>query len=132
MSAVAVPIPDMGESVSEAILVSWLKETGEAVAIDEPICVLETDKADVELPSPAAGVLTTEKQPGDTVQVGDSIGTIDPAGAPAAGASRLADYVGTEPGRRAGRTQRFTCRPPTTAGTRPRQRRGGRVDTRYW
>ena len=77
MSAVAVAIPDMGESVNEAILVRWLKQTGEAVAIDEPICVLETDKADVELPSPAAGVLTTKRQEGDTVQVGHTIASVD-------------------------------------------------------
>ena len=91
MSAVAVPIPDMGESVNEAILVRWLKQSGEAVAVDEPICVLETDKADVELPSPAAGVLTTERQAGDTVLVGDTIASVDadapasPAAAPPAG-----------------------------------------------
>ena len=53
--SVQVEIPSMGESVSEVILLEWLKDDGERVEQDEPLCVLETDKANVELPSrPAA------------------------------------------------------------------------------
>ena len=77
---VDVVLPELGESVTEAILVEWLKSSGEAVAIDEPIAVIETDKADVELPAPSAGVLQTLKGDGDTIQVGETIATIDEAG----------------------------------------------------
>ena len=82
---VDVVIPELGESVTEAILVEWLKADGEAVAVDEPIAVLETDKADVELPAPEAGVLSHGRADGDTIQVGESIGQIDPDGSPSAG-----------------------------------------------
>lgn len=77
---VDVVLPELGESVTEAILVEWLKSDGEAVAIDEPIAVIETDKADVELPAPSAGVLQTLKSDGDTIQVGETIATIDADG----------------------------------------------------
>ena len=82
---VDVVIPELGESVTEAILVEWLKADGEAVEMDEPIAVLETDKADVELPAPEAGVLSHSKSDGDTIQVGEAIGQIDPDGKPSAG-----------------------------------------------
>src|SRR3954447_11341685 len=49
-----VQIPALGESVTEAVLLKWHKQDGESVAQDEPICELETDKANVDLPSPAA------------------------------------------------------------------------------
>ena len=79
-----VVIPELGESVSEAILVEWLKADGEMVAMDEPIAVLETDKADVELPAPLAGILSHSRSDGDTIQVGEPIGQIDPDGSPSA------------------------------------------------
>lgn len=77
---VDVQIPELGESITEVILVEWLKGDGEAVEEDEPIAVLETDKADVELPAPQAGVLSHSKSEGDTIAVGDSIAQIDPDG----------------------------------------------------
>lgn len=78
--AVDVVIPELGESVTEAILVEWLKKDGAAVEEDEPIAVIETDKADVELPAPESGILSHSKSDGDTVQVGEAIGQIDPDG----------------------------------------------------
>jgi 2-oxoglutarate dehydrogenase E2 component (dihydrolipoamide succinyltransferase) len=85
--AIDVVIPDLGESVTEAILVEWLKKEGDSVALDEPLCVLETDKADVELPAPEAGVLKQIKSSGDTIQVGEAIARIEEGGAaPAASA----------------------------------------------
>ena len=62
--AVNVDIPELGESVTEAILVEWLKQDGDYVKIDEPVCLIETDKADAELPAPVAGVLKRLKQDG--------------------------------------------------------------------
>lgn len=77
---VDVILPELGESVTDAILVEWLKSDGEAVAVDEPLAVIETDKADVELPAPSAGVLHTLKADGDTIEVGETIATIDEDG----------------------------------------------------
>ncbi|MYC14880.1 MAG: 2-oxoglutarate dehydrogenase complex dihydrolipoyllysine-residue succinyltransferase [Gemmatimonadetes bacterium] len=77
---VDVVLPELGESVTDAILVEWLKSDGEAVAVDEPLAVIETDKADVELPAPSAGVLHTLKADGDTIEVGETIATIDEDG----------------------------------------------------
>ncbi|HJS06152.1 MAG TPA: lipoyl domain-containing protein, partial [Pirellulales bacterium] len=65
-----VEVPAAGESITEAILVRWHKREGDRVAVDEPICELETDKATVDLPAPVGGVLHPVKQAGETVQVG--------------------------------------------------------------
>ncbi len=77
---VDVVLPELGESVTDAILVEWLKSDGEAVTVDEPLAVIETDKADVELPAPSAGVLHTLKADGDTIEIGETIATIDEDG----------------------------------------------------
>ena len=77
---VDVILPELGESVTDAILVEWLKSDGEAVTVDEPLAVIETDKADVELPAPSAGVLHRLKADGDTIEVGETIATIDEDG----------------------------------------------------
>lgn len=71
-----VEIPPLGESVTEAVLLRWIKADGEAVKRDEPICELETDKANVELPAPTAGVLQRIKREGDTVKIGEVIAEI--------------------------------------------------------
>ncbi|MDA0746417.1 MAG: 2-oxoglutarate dehydrogenase complex dihydrolipoyllysine-residue succinyltransferase [bacterium] len=75
--AIDVEIPELGESVTEAILVEWLKSDGDQVEVDEPLCVLETDKANVELPAPVGGVLRTIASTGDTIQVGQAIARIE-------------------------------------------------------
>ena len=58
--ATDVKVPALGESITEGTLAQWLKKPGEAVAADEPIASLETDKVSVEVPSPVAGVLTEQ------------------------------------------------------------------------
>src|SRR4051794_13513761 len=76
--ATDVQVPALGESITEGTLAQWLKKPGEAVAADEPIASLETDKVSVEVPSPIAGVLTEQLvQEGDTVAVGAAIARID-------------------------------------------------------
>src|SRR5690348_18492691 len=76
--ATDVQVPALGESITEGTLAQWLKKPGEAVAADEPIASLETDKVSVEVPSPVAGVLTEQLvQEGDTVAVGAVIARID-------------------------------------------------------
>ncbi|MEY2882501.1 MAG: 2-oxoglutarate dehydrogenase complex dihydrolipoyllysine-residue succinyltransferase [Pseudomonadota bacterium] len=84
-----VIIPALGESISEATVGQWLKAPGEAVAADEAIVSLETDKVAVEVPSPVAGVMGAQLfKVGDTVAVGARIAIIeDGAGAVAAPAA---------------------------------------------
>lgn len=75
--SIAIKVPAMGESVTEATIARWLKREGEAVKQDEPLVELETDKVNVEVPSPAAGVLERiEVQPGGTVSVGSVLGQV--------------------------------------------------------
>ena len=85
--ATDVQVPALGESITEGTLAQWLKKPGEAVAADEPIASLETDKVSVEVPSPVAGVLTEQLvQEGDTVAVGAAIARIDEGGTASAAA----------------------------------------------
>ncbi len=85
--ATEVKVPTLGESVTEATVGAWLKKPGEAVALDEPIASLETDKVAVDVPSPVAGVLGQQLvKEGDTVNVGAVIATVE-AGASAAAPS---------------------------------------------
>ena len=66
-----VVVPTLGESITEATIGQWLKAPGDAVALDEPIASLETDKVSVEVPSPVAGTLSEQLfKEGDTVAVG--------------------------------------------------------------
>ena len=82
--AMDVEIPAMGESVSEVILIEWLKEDGEYVERDEAVCVLETDKANVDLPAPAAGVLKHGAELDSTLGIGAVIARIEEGDKPAA------------------------------------------------
>src|SRR6201995_4947884 len=84
-----IRVPTLGESVTEATIGRWFKKAGEAVAVDEPLVELETDKVTIEVPAPSAGVLSEiAAKDGDTVAVGALLGQIkDGAGAPAARAS---------------------------------------------
>ena len=77
--AVELKVPALGESITQAQVGKWLKGEGEAVALDEPVVEVESEKATVVVPSPTAGVLRRIlRQTGDTVAVGDVIGEIDP------------------------------------------------------
>ncbi len=82
--ATNVQVPGMGESISEAVLIKWHKQTGEAVGMDEPLAELETDKANVDVPSTAAGVLTQKVAVGTKVKIGEVIATVDANGKAAA------------------------------------------------
>src|SRR5215813_7781228 len=73
-----VEVPSLGESISEATLLQWLKREGDRVQADEPLCELESDKATVDLPAPESGILRQLKQAGETAQVGEVIARIDP------------------------------------------------------
>jgi 2-oxoglutarate dehydrogenase E2 component (dihydrolipoamide succinyltransferase) len=89
-----VKVPVLGESITEATLGQWLKKPGEAVAIDEPIASLETDKVAVEVPSPVAGIMGAYAvEEGATVNVGAVIGSIETGTAAAAPAKATASVA---------------------------------------
>ena len=84
--ATSVPVPNLGDSVTQATLLRWHKNDGDAVALDEPLCELETDKANADVTAPAAGVFTRASgiDTGTVVEVGQALGSIDANGKPAA------------------------------------------------
>mgnify|MGYP001290196911 CR=1 FL=1 len=99
-----IRVPQMGESVTEGVIAQWLKKPGDTVEADEPVVEVETDKITVEVPSPSAGVLTSQAVgEGDTVAVGDVLGTID--------ASATASSTGSSNG--ASAKQETAARAPT-------------------
>src|SRR4029453_6912712 len=77
---VEVRIPTLGESVTEGVIVRWLKGDGDNVRTDDALLELETDKANVELPSPGAGTLRRLKKEGETVRVGEVVAQIEANG----------------------------------------------------
>ncbi|BCM89636.1 dihydrolipoyllysine-residue succinyltransferase component of 2-oxoglutarate dehydrogenase complex [Abditibacteriota bacterium] len=79
--AVEIQIPSVGESVSEVELGEWLKKEGDSVSQDETLVLLESDKATVELPAPASGVLgKIIKKQGDSAVIGETIAILESAG----------------------------------------------------
>src|SRR6202047_186284 len=119
-----IRVPTLGESVTEATIGRWFKKAGDAVAVDEPLVELETDKVTIEVPAPSAGTLgEIAAKDGETVAVGALLGQINdgaagaaskPAAAPARAAAppsppaaaRAAGAVGTQALRR----KRARCR----------------------
>ena len=70
-------VPVLGESITEATVSKWLKKEGDTVEIDEPIVELETDKVNLEVPSPIDGVLSEiNSKDGEIVEVGSLLGSI--------------------------------------------------------
>jgi dihydrolipoamide dehydrogenase len=78
--ATDVPLPELGESVTEGVITAWLVKVGDTVAKDQPLVEISTDKVDTEIPSPVAGVVTAlSVAVDDTVAVGATLLTIDDA-----------------------------------------------------
>jgi 2-oxoglutarate dehydrogenase E2 component (dihydrolipoamide succinyltransferase) len=91
MAIIEVKVPQLSESVAEATLLQWKKQPGEAVAIDEILIEVETDKVVLEVPAPAAGVLAAHLEPdGATVVAEQVIAQIDTEGKTSAGAPAAA------------------------------------------
>src|SRR3954452_23830256 len=99
--SIQIKVPAMSESVTEATVARWFKKEGDAVARDEPVLELETDKVTVEVPAPADGALESiSVQTGATVQVGTVLGAIAEGkkGAPSAtAATRNPDAAAPKP-----------------------------------
>jgi 2-oxoglutarate dehydrogenase E2 component (dihydrolipoamide succinyltransferase) len=113
--SVEIRVPALGESVTSATVARWMKQPGDAVAADEPLVELETDKVTVEVPAPAAGVLEAIiAKDGTEVEVGAVLGTIAADGAarqPAAAAAESAAPAEAAPAR-------ATARPPLPAAAK--------------
>ena len=71
-------MPQMGVSVSEGTITKWLKQPGDAIAQDEPLLEISTDKVDTEVPSPAAGTLVeVRNKEGETVPVNQVVAILE-------------------------------------------------------
>src|SRR5262247_3223306 len=94
-----IRVPTLGESVTEATVGKWFKQQGDTVVVDEPLVELETDKVTLEVPAPAAGVLSeVAVKNGDTVAVGALLGQIkEGAGAPKGAAAPAATKPAASP-----------------------------------
>ena len=80
-STMDIIVPTLGESIVEATVSKWLKNEGEYVEVDEPVVELETDKVTLEVPAPISGVIgSIIAAEGETVEVGQNIGALDPSG----------------------------------------------------
>ena len=76
-----IVVPALGESITEATVAKWLKNAGDSVDVDEPIVELETDKVNLEVPSPITGVLTEiNSKDGSVVEVGALLGSVSEKG----------------------------------------------------
>ena len=90
-----IRVPTLGESVTEATIGRWFKKAGDAVAVDEPLVELETDKVTIEVPAPSAGTLgEIVAKDGETVAVGALLGQIKEGAAGAAAKLRGPGYKG--------------------------------------
>ena len=116
-----IRVPTLGESVTEATIGRWFKKAGDAVAVDEPLVELETDKVTIEVPAPSAGVLgDIIAKDGETVAVGALLGQINEGAAGAAAKPAAAPAKAAAP-----------AAPPAAAPLPPPRRRRRRP-TRRW
>ena len=131
-----IRVPTLGESVTEATIAQWYKKPGDAVAMDEPLCELETDKVTIEVPAQSAGVLAeVVVNEGETVEVGallgsigEGAGTASPAASEAAAAP--AETPQAETASEAEKAQEPTPSPAApTQMTAPAASSGTSVDT---
>jgi 2-oxoglutarate dehydrogenase E2 component (dihydrolipoamide succinyltransferase) len=115
--ATEIKVPSLGESVTSATVARWIKQPGEAVAADEPLVELETDKVTVEVNAPIAGVLTGISVPeGTEVEVGAVLGVVDPAGTQTVAGPAANPIAGVRPPPRSpGTVSRPAAPPPPVA-----------------
>ncbi len=119
--ATEIVVPALGESVTTATIARWMKQPGEAVAADEPLVELETDKVTVEVNAPSAGILASIAAPeGTEVEVGSVLGNVDAAGAAPAPRSAANPAPGVNPPPRAsGPVSRPAAAPAMAAAHAP-------------
>ena len=135
-----IRVPTLGESVTEATIGRWFKKAGDAVAVDEPLVELETDKVTIEVPAPSAGVLgEISAKDGETVAVGALLGQINdgaaggakpaaaPAKAPAAAAAAAAPKAAPADAPLAPSVRKLSAESGVDAATVPGSGKDGRV-----
>ena len=121
-------LPDLGEGLTEAALVRWLVDVGDRVEADQAIAEVTTDKAEVQVPTPFAGVVRTlHAQPGETVAVGRPLITVEVERPPEPEAGYRTRERTEHRNRRRGR-RRYRTR----EWTEHRNRRRGRRRYRTW
>src|SRR3954466_16367520 len=109
-----IRVPTLGESVTEATIGRWFKKAGDAVAVDEPLVELETDKVTIEVPAPSAGTLgEIVAKDGETVAVGALLGQINDGAAAAKPAAAPPKAPDTPPKPPRGAAQGPMTPPPT-------------------
>ena len=120
-----IVVPEVGESIVDARVAKWLRKEGDAVAAGDPLVELETDKIDVEVSAPHAGVLSRiDRSDGDDVKVGEVLGILDESAKGAATPSAAApgaDRCGSAEGRGGRRCRQNGARDADRA-RRPPQR----------
>lgn len=95
---VELVVPQLGESITEAVVGKWHKRVGESVKVDEPVVVLETDKVTVDVPAPAGGALEKiARQEGEKVRVGEVLGSIGASGAAASAPAKAEPKAEAKP-----------------------------------
>ena len=118
--AIEITVPTLGESVADATVARWIKTTGDAVAADEPVVELETDKVTLEVPAPAAGtlgeILAAE---GATVEVGASLAMLNEGAAPSAPAAPAATAPEPAPAKQAAPDPQAAPATPAAASAAP-------------
>ena len=115
-----IRVPTLGESVTEATIGRWFKKAGDAVAVDEPLVELETDKVTIEVPAPSAGTLgEIAAKDGETVAVGALLGQINDGAAGAAAKPAAGACQGRRRRRRRAAAARARCRPKAPPADAP-------------
>jgi 2-oxoglutarate dehydrogenase E2 component (dihydrolipoamide succinyltransferase) len=113
--ALELKVPEVGESITEVMIGTWKKREGDAVAIDDAIVEIESDKATVELPAPTPGTITKIlKGPGEKAVVGEVIGYMEPGAAAPASAPASQPVVGVT--KKEGRTDIGSVQMPAASG----------------
>lgn len=115
--AVEVRVPQAGESVTEAMIAKWLKAEGDFVQQDEPLVLLETDKASVEVPAPVSGLLVRiERGQGEVVKVGELLALIDENAKPQLAKKPTAEKPHSD-------VEKQIARPPDERGPAPEEKK---------
>src|SRR6476661_383427 len=119
-----IVVPEVGESIVDARIAKWLRQEGDVVAAGDPLVELETDKIDLEVSAPQAGVLARiARKDGDDVKVGEVLGVIEESGATAGngGAAAAAKPIAKAAAELAAKAApAITPAAPTAAGKPPR------------
>jgi 2-oxoglutarate dehydrogenase E2 component (dihydrolipoamide succinyltransferase) len=120
--AMEIKVPEVGESIREALLAKWHRKSGEAVKADEPVCEIETDKITLEINAETDGILTTLADEGATVKIGQTIGRIEEGRATEVHA---ADEMSSPPGVMVGKVE---PKDPQRTTVSPTERRAAREE----